>query len=169
MIKAASFDIFEDKRWKEGDLRVGYGGVLADLGGDDGAEVRWRDDVLKVVDIHDCWDGSAGRPEEIEDSVPGFLKRDRVRWHLHAPECERHFYSTRSLQSHESAAMYRRPSTETGGGYHVLNTSQTTPHQLPFIGCIFFLTTFMGSQLNYTLLIVLKFKYKISFGSRILD
>ena len=113
--------------------------MLADLGGDDGAEVRWRDDVLKVVDVHDGWDGSAGRPEEIEDSVPGFIERDRVWWHLHAPECERHLSSTRSLQSHESA-MYRRPSTETGGDYHVLNTSQTTPHQLPFIR--FFLFSF---------------------------
>lgn len=56
--------------------------------------------------------------------------------------------STRSLQSHQTA-MYRRPSTETGGGYHVLNTSQTTPHQLPFTD---FLTSFIGSQLNYTLL-----------------
>lgn len=64
--------------------------VLADLGGDGGAEVGLGDDVVEVVDVHDGGDGSAGGPEEIEHPVPRLLQARRVRRHLHGPQRERH-------------------------------------------------------------------------------
>lgn len=72
-------------------LGVGDVGILANLGGDCGAELGNGSDVVEVIDVHDGWDGSARWPEEIEDSVPRFLQTRWVRWYLHASKCERHF------------------------------------------------------------------------------
>ena len=75
---------------EEWDLGIGDVGVLADLGGDGGAELGDRNDVVEVVDFHDGWQRSASCPEEIEDSLPRFLQTRRVRRHFHVPKRVRH-------------------------------------------------------------------------------
>lgn len=62
------------ERERERDLGVGEMGVLADLGGDGGAELGDGDDIVEVVDFDDGGNGSAGRSEEVENFVPSFLQ-----------------------------------------------------------------------------------------------
>jgi len=78
------------REWWKGNLGVGDVLVLADLLSDGGAELRGRDDVVEVVDLHDGGDGAACLLEEIEDAVPRLLQRGRVRRHFHRSHRERH-------------------------------------------------------------------------------
>jgi len=78
----------------EGNLGVGNVLVLADLLSDGGAELRGRDNVVEVVDLHDGGDGAACLLEEIEDAVPRLLQRGRVPRHLHRSHRERHRFES---------------------------------------------------------------------------
>lgn len=70
------------KRWM-GYLGISDVGVLADLGGDRGAELGDGDDIVEVVDLHDGGEGSAGHLEEFERPLASLLHARRVRRNLH--------------------------------------------------------------------------------------
>jgi hypothetical protein len=89
-------------------LGVGDVLVFTDLLSDGRAELRGRDNVVEVVDLHDGGDRAACLLEEIEDAVPGLLQRGRVRRHLHCPHRERHRF--------ESPAA--PPPVPVAGGYY---------------------------------------------------
>lgn len=57
--------------------------VLADLGGDDCAELGGSNDVVEVVNVHDSGDRSAGGLEELEDAPPRLLQAGGVGRHAH--------------------------------------------------------------------------------------
>ena len=56
------------------DLRIVDVSILADFSGDGRAKLRDGNDVVEIVDLHDCRERSTSLLEQVEDSLPSFFQ-----------------------------------------------------------------------------------------------
>lgn len=76
--------------------------VVPNLSRDCKPELRRRDDILKIVDVHDGRDRSTGSSKEIENTAASFRQVRRVRRNTDFPQrerCRHLIYAALSLNS----------------------------------------------------------------------